>query len=93
MTKNDQNDPDQQFFEGCAHDLDKNRRGDCLVCLYSSYGHDVGQYGMLGYTWVIFEKLSVLFQRDGYLFSTKFLYFFCKVGIYFAEKFCICRTR
>ena len=23
MTKNDQNDPDQQFFEGCTHDLDK----------------------------------------------------------------------
>ena len=40
MTKNDQNDPDQQFFEGCTHDLDKNRRGNCLVCLYSSYGHD-----------------------------------------------------
>ena len=53
----------------------------------------VGQYGMLGYTWVIFEKFSVLFPRDGYLFSTKFLYFFCKVGIYFEEKFCICRTR
>ena len=46
----------------------------------------VGQYGMLGYTWVIFEKFSVLFPRDGYLFSTKFLYFFCKVGIYFKEK-------
>ena len=45
----------------------------------------VGQYGMLGYTWVIFEKFSVLFPRDGYLFSTKFLYFFCKVGIYFEE--------
>ena len=53
----------------------------------------VGQYGMLGYTWVIFEKFSVLFPRDGYLFSTKFLYFFCKVGIYFEEKFCICWTR
>ena len=53
----------------------------------------VGQYGMLGYTWVIFEKFSVLFPRDGYLFSTKFLYFFCKVGIYFEEKFCICQTR
>ena len=23
MTKNDQNDPDQQFFKGCTHDLDK----------------------------------------------------------------------
>ena len=53
----------------------------------------VGQYGMLGYTWVIFEKFSVLFPRDGYLFSTKFLYFFCKVDVYFEEKFCICRTR
>ena len=53
----------------------------------------VGQYGMLGYTWVIFEKFSVLFPRDGYLFSTKFLYFSCKVGIYFEENFCICRTR
>ena len=50
----------------------------------------VGQYGMLGYTRVIFEKFSVLIPRDGYLFSTKFLYFFCKVGIYFEEKFCIC---
>ena len=53
----------------------------------------VGQYGMLGYTWVIFEKFSVLFPRDGYNFSTKFLYFFCKVGIYFEENFCICQTR
>ena len=53
----------------------------------------VGQYGMLGYTWVIFEKFSALFPRYGYLFSTKFLYFFCQVGIYFEEKFCICRTR
>ena len=53
----------------------------------------VGQYGMLGYTWVIFEKFFVLFPRYGYLFSTKFLYFFCQVGIYFEEKFCICRTR
>ena len=53
----------------------------------------VGQYGMLGYTWVIFEIFSVLFPRDGYLFSTKFLYFFWKVGIFFEEKFCICRTR
>ena len=36
MTKNDQNDPDQQFFEGCTNDLNKNRGGDCLVCLYSA---------------------------------------------------------
>ena len=31
VTKNDQKDPDQQFFEGCTHDLDKNRQGDCLA--------------------------------------------------------------
>ena len=43
----------------------------------------VGQYGMLGYTWVIFEKFSVLFRRDGYLFSTKFLYFFLQGGYLF----------
>ena len=53
----------------------------------------VGQYGMLGYTWVIFEKFSVLFPRDGYFFSTKFLYFFCKVGVHFEENFCICQFR
>ena len=35
----------------------------------------------------------VLFLRDGGLFSTKFLYFFRKVGIYFEENFCVCRTR
>ena len=43
----------------------------------------VGQYGMLGYTWVIFEKFSVLFPRYGYLFSTKFLYFFLQGGYLF----------
>ena len=53
----------------------------------------VGQSGMLGYTWVIFEKFSVLFPRDGYLFFNKISALFCKVGIYFEEKFCICRTR
>ena len=53
----------------------------------------VGRYVMLGYTWVVFEKISVLFPWDGYLFSTKFLYFFCKVGIYFEENSYICRAR
>ena len=74
-----------QLFESCYWSILIKRPGEG-----TSY---VGQYGMLGYTWVIFEKFSVLFPRDGYLFSTKFLYFFCKVGIYFEEKFCICRTR
>ena len=40
-----------------------------------------------------FEEFSVLFRRDGYLFSTKFLYFFRKMGIYFEENFCICGAR
>ena len=40
-----------------------------------------------------FEKFSVLFPRDGYLFSTKFLYFPVQVGIYFEENFCICQAR
>ena len=44
---------------------------------------------MLGYTWVVFEKFSVLFSRDGYLFSTKFLYFFHEMGTFFQETFCI----
>ena len=47
----------------------------------------VGQYGMLGYTWVIFEKFSVLFPRDGFLFLTKFLYFFLQGGYLFWRKF------
>ena len=44
---------------------------------------------MLGYTWVVFEKFSVLFSRDGYLFLTKFLYFFHEMGTLFQETFCI----
>ena len=40
---------------------------------------------MLGYTWVVFEKFSVLFSRDGYLFSTKFLYFFHEMGTFFKK--------
>ena len=53
----------------------------------------VGQYGMLGYTWVIFEKFSVLFREMGTFFQQNFCIFFCKVGIYFEENFCICQTR
>ena len=44
---------------------------------------------MLGYTWVVFEKFSVFFSRDGYLFSTKFLYFSHEMGTFFQETFCI----
>ena len=40
-----------------------------------------------------FWEISVLFPRDGYLSSTKFLYFFRKVGIHFEENFCVCRAR
>ena len=54
----------------------------------------VGMYVMLGYTCMgCFEKFPVLFPRDGYLFSTKFMYFPFKVGIYFEENFCICQVR
>ena len=53
----------------------------------------VGRYVMLGYTWVVSEKFSEFFPRDGYRFSTKFLYFSFKVGIYFEEIFCICQAR
>ena len=44
---------------------------------------------MLGYTWVVFEKFSVLFSRDGYLFSTTFLYFFHEMGTFFQDTSCI----
>ena len=44
---------------------------------------------MLGYTWVVFEKFSVLLSRDGYLSSTKFLYFSHEMGTFFQETFCI----
>ena len=44
---------------------------------------------MLGYTWVVSEKFSVFFSRDGYLFSTKFLYFSHEMGTFFQETFCI----
>ena len=44
---------------------------------------------MLGYTWVVFEKFYVFFSRDGYLFSTKFVYFFHEMGTFFQETFCI----
>ena len=44
---------------------------------------------MLGYTWVVFEKFSVLFSRDGYLSSAKFLYFSHEMGTLFQETFCI----
>ena len=43
MTKNDQNDPDQQLFDGYTHDMDKNRWGDCLVCLSCSYSRGLVQ--------------------------------------------------
>ena len=42
---------------------------------------------MLGYTWVVFEKFSVLFSRDGYLFSRNFLYFFVQGGYFFVGYF------
>ena len=49
---------------------------------------------MLDHTWVVLGIFFLLFPQDGFLFSTKFLYFFCKVGIiYFEEKFCICQAR
>ena len=35
----------------------------------------VGRYVMLGYTWVVFEKFSVLFLRDGHLFQQNFCIF------------------
>ena len=42
---------------------------------------------MLGYAWVVFEKFSVLFSRDGYLSSTKFLYFSHEMGTFFPRNF------
>ena len=45
----------------------------------------------MGCFWEI--SVGLLFPQHGYLFSTKFLYFFRKVGIYFEENFCVCRAR
>ena len=37
--------PTNSFLRGYTHDLDKNRRGDLLICLSSSYGYECKQMG------------------------------------------------
>ena len=53
----------------------------------------VGQYVMLGHTWVVFEIFLYFFCEMGTFFQQNFCIFFCKVGIYFEENFCICQAR
>ena len=43
----------------------------------------VGRYVMLGYTWVVFEKFSVPFPRDGDLFFNKISVLFLQGGYLF----------
>ena len=46
----------------------------------------VGQYTMLSYTWVVLKAILVLFLPDGYLFSTRFLYYFPREVCIFLKK-------